>query len=221
MESCLILPALERSLLRRGLPRDYVRRAIDELDAHCGDVVANHTGERGATAAADRVIGDPRQLGERLVSDYRSARFAGRHPLMAFVVAPIPITLLVWTLCLALGAAVSMAVAWLTGEHSAWTFTSLEFLHRLSTIAPQFVCGWGFWRLSERSGWGRVWALPACGQVAITWWLFNSTLALPTAPGHGQFSVGLGGGLWLLAPAVFLALVAWRLRHGDRRWAAA
>ena len=38
MESCLILPGLERLLLRRGLPRDYVRRTIDELEAHRGDV---------------------------------------------------------------------------------------------------------------------------------------------------------------------------------------
>jgi hypothetical protein len=221
MESCLILPGLERSLLRRGLPRDYVRRAIDELDAHCGDVASSDRRSDTALAVTDRVVGDAAQLGQRLVSDYRAARFAGRHPLLAFVVAPLPVTLLVWALSLALGAAIAGGIAWLAGEHSAWTFTAMEFLHRLTAIAPQILTGWWFWRLSARSGWGRAWALPACGLVALTWWLFESRLVLPTSPGNGQFSVGVGGSVWLLLPCVLITMAAWRLLHSDRRWAAA
>jgi hypothetical protein len=116
---------------------------------------------------------------------------------------------------------VAAAIAALSGEHSAWTFTAMGFLHRLAALAPQLLCGWWFWRLSQHSGWGWTWALPACGLVALTWWLFQSELVLPTSPGSGQFRVGVGGNLWLLVPGVMLCLSAWRLLHSDRRWAAA
>lgn len=220
MESCLILPGLERLLLRRGLPRDYVRRTIDELDAHRGDV-AQSDPRSTAALATSRVLGDPRALAARLVQDYRSARFAGRRPLLTFVVAPIPLALLVWVLCLAVGAAIAFAVVSLFGEYSLWTFTALEFLHRLSAIAPQLLCGWWFVRLSRRSGWGWAWAVPACGLVALTWWLFQSELVLPTAPGAGQFRVGLGASSVLVWPAVAIVLAAWGLVRFDRQAAAA
>src|SRR5262249_4843710 len=97
------LDTLRTHLLRRGLPRHYVRRVVGELEDHQQDLLDEQTilpTDSGTAPTPHERLGDLTALTDRIVAEYQSRRFAGRHPVLAFVVAPIPLALAFWIIVL-------------------------------------------------------------------------------------------------------------------------
>src|SRR3712207_2350761 len=94
------LETLRHDLVRRGLPLDYVERVIEEMEDHLADLA--HEAERagpGSDAAGRPLaehLGCPRRLAGLVVSQFRARSFCGRHPAIAFLLAPLPLVFLGW-----------------------------------------------------------------------------------------------------------------------------
>src|SRR6516162_152823 len=99
MHNPLSLDSLHIELMRKGLPREYVRRVVQELADHQQDIQDEGPGSRTSggspspTEEADR-LGNPHALVDAIVSTYRASTFCGRHPWLTFVIVPIPLVIL-------------------------------------------------------------------------------------------------------------------------------
>jgi hypothetical protein len=152
------LEALRADLIRRGLPRRYVRRVVDELADHQEDLMAECSG------AADAKLGDMAALAEQIVAEFRASRFAGRHPFLVFVVAPIPLVILAWMLVLVGFGLLSMLIepmASLTERNLG----ALAIYHGLRFV-PFAITALILCRLAYRCG-RREWAFFSCCLVAL------------------------------------------------------
>jgi hypothetical protein len=92
------LERLKSELARRGLPRAYIQRFIAELDDHIEDFGAERnqpmsTAGKPTPDLADR-LGDPEQLAAFAAEKYHARSFFGRHPVFTFIVAPLPLVVL-------------------------------------------------------------------------------------------------------------------------------
>ena len=86
-------------LRRQGLPGAYTRRFMDELADHCEDL-CQETASMDANSLTVR-LGSPEELAGRAVVEMRHRTYAGRHPFVTFVAAPLPTAaLLLIALCL-------------------------------------------------------------------------------------------------------------------------
>src|SRR5262245_18302872 len=157
------LDKLRRDLLCRGLPGDYVSRAVQELADHHADLVEADAVESGLSAeAAWEELGDVEQLGEELVRKYRARSFAGRHPLLTFLIAPRPTVVMIWMGAFFAGWTALFVAAQMLGD----TFEGLadtDFLgatkplplwliyvvHYAIEALPPAFCAWWFCRLAR------------------------------------------------------------------------
>jgi hypothetical protein len=189
------LDALRDELRRRELPREYVDRVVREIADHQQDIQE----EAGPINPTGR-LGEVRRLADALVAEFRARTFCGRHPLLTFVLAPIPVSILAWLGTL-------LACTWLgsvglpMNEHkpitdwpvfSVWCLLSLYYFQ---IFAPFALVSAGLCRLAYRTGRGKRWAFVACALVAFFAASITYRCKLPDAPGTGSLSVG-----WLLYP---------------------
>ncbi len=201
MEREIWLRTLRTELHRRRLPFRYIDRLIDEMRDHADDLIKEDTMSEGtlSTNLSDR-IGRPERLADAAKHEH-AKNWMGRHPVMMFLFAPIPLTLAAWCAYLAIGGLLffkilpSLGPAFQLEGTTADTWApsavwlTLLFHMGLRFLPPAIVaaavCRWAL-----RSGRGWRWALAACGCVAIIASLFTSALNLPMQPGAGEFSVG-------------------------------
>ena len=94
---------LLRYLMSLGMSPSYAERVASELQDHWKDIVeeARVSGysEKEAAEFADLRLGDTKEIARSIVVKVRRTRWAGRHPLVAFVVMPIPLFFLTTGLC--------------------------------------------------------------------------------------------------------------------------
>jgi hypothetical protein len=100
------LPSRDKLLAefaRRGLPPAYIERLLGELDDHYTDLLEERSSSMGAARKLEFEAGDlPKQLGEPTqlaifaAEQYRARSFWGRHPLVTFVLGPLPLLLVSW-----------------------------------------------------------------------------------------------------------------------------
>jgi len=87
-------------LIRRGLPADYAQRAAGEIADHRCNLIdelqAAGLSDMQAAAEASRRLGDSQTLIKKTVREYQRRFWCGRWPLVAFVLAPLPLLLLAW-----------------------------------------------------------------------------------------------------------------------------
>src|SRR5262249_52472400 len=152
---------LFQELNRQGLPPQYVRRVVRELKEHQDDLrdegsEAALEANTGGSAAAGR-LGDPQQLADTIASSFRARHFSGRHPIWAFVVAPIPLVLLGWIalwvafLCLELLLA-SMVGEEYFHEHHGLVAAGVTVFSYLNRVVPSAMAALVLCRLARRSG---------------------------------------------------------------------
>jgi hypothetical protein len=171
------LDELLSQLLRRGLPADYARRAVEELADHHQDLVdelrAAGQGESQAVAEANRRLGEPRTLVMKTVGEYQRRYWCGRWRLTAFLFAPIPLLFLVWVATVVLYAAL---VVWPIDMLGLWgPETPPDGIVSTSEwVVASTIQGWflflvpavlmlGLARLARRAAMGWRWvAVSAC-----------------------------------------------------------
>jgi hypothetical protein len=202
MPNPLSLELLAIELLRRGLPRPYVQRVVRELAEHCADILD----EQPTPGSASDRLGAPAALADSIVSAYRARTFCGRHPILTFVVAPIPLVILAWigvvlifTLLDWVGEWLGVA-AWTEGKPLAeWpvfaVWCVLSFYYVLM-FAPFALVSAVLCRLARRAGRSSKWVLVGCLLVGLLAASVSYGCKLPDAPGTGSITIA-----WLLYPA--------------------
>lgn len=199
---------LGRDLVQQGLPRSYVRRVIGELRDHRADLARRNALTAGNAAesfdSAERELGPPLELKERIVREYRSRQFAGRHPLLTFAVAPIPLVLLIATLeIVAIGLLLRAIDLWpgkaaLDPWLNAGGLTSVLFMVGFSSVlllSPPAIATWLVCRWARTAAVPTRWLICGMALVAVTALVFQSQFAPSGTRGDGQIGWQLFAGL--------------------------
>jgi hypothetical protein len=192
------LDSLRADLIRRGLPIRYVRRVVEELQDHQQDLV-----DEKPTTSESR-LGDLTDLADRIVAEFRASRFAGRHPILAFVITPIPLVIAACVTVFLAAALLSMSLEeamGATGRNAGAyvIYLGLRFLPFGATAL--FLCRWAY-----RSGRGG-WSLIACLLVALLAGTFLAVLKFPVGDADGTMMFGT----LLLTPGMAAMVVGQQL----------
>lgn len=239
MKGLPMLETLRARLLGRGLPSHYVARLVDELADHVCDLTEERamSTEDAVLCTLEERLGTPEQLVESAAKNYRGRTLPGRHPVIAFLIAPIPATLLGFAAFVFLGFGLLELSPLVLGEAfrlegktgDQWPAAAVGAawsLHYAAKIVPPALVAALFCVLAYRARLQPRWALGACALVALVAAMYTSSMVLPVDPGKGQYSIGLGLGTCMLRPmqlaqlatplAVGLAF-AWHARSRERR----
>lgn len=202
MDNRQLLEQLAREMRRRGLPASYIQRYVDELGDHIHDSVEERThamskDAHGSTDLSAR-IGDPIRLAEVAAAEYRKANFWGRHPILTFLLAPIPLVVVVWIAMFAAGMLTMYGRNEGGDGADSWPipliWTSIVWF-RVASVIPPALVALLLCYLARRGGLSWRWSLAACLLVAVIAGLFRGQLELPRAMSKGQLMLGFGFGL--------------------------
>ena len=133
---------------------------MEELEDHQQDIVDEH----GMMVSHGIGLGNHKDLADRIVTEFRASRFVGRHPVLAFVITPIPLVIAAWMgvgLGLALLSSPLVEAVGTTGRNVGVyaIYLGLRFVPFIA--AALLLC-----RLAYRSGRGG-WSFVACVLVAL------------------------------------------------------
>ena len=82
---------LREELRKRNLPPAYAARLIEELADHVTDLEQENP-SMDAQMLVEEKLGSPESLAEAAAAALAGRTFAGRHPVLMFLVVPIPTT---------------------------------------------------------------------------------------------------------------------------------
>jgi hypothetical protein len=200
--------ALRAQLNRQGLPPKHVRRLMDELADHYSDLMEEKTMNACGTnpETVENRLGKPDELAKAAAANYRGSRFAGRHPWLAFLVAPLPAMVLAWAATMIVAIGLFEAIPSVLGDAyetegkaiSEWPAGLVWAVHAfdfsLRFVVPAAVTVLFCW-LVRRSGRRARWALVACGLLAVFASGLQTAWEWPTAGQQGRYTVGFGANL--------------------------
>jgi hypothetical protein len=199
---------LRAELARRGLPRAYIARLLSELDDHLIDLLEERNSTMGAARKlqpeqidqnSEQRLGDPTQLAIFAADQYHSRTFWGRHPLVTFLFAPLPLLVACWIVFpLAL-----WAVLWgvsTVGEYAFGladdTFKPKDHLLLQAVAAaifswymlvlPPLAAAVLLCRTYRRNALDWRWPLLGCALVAAVAATFQISWRLDTGPGESD-----------------------------------
>ncbi len=158
-------------------------------------------------------------------SYYRRRTFAGRHPVLTFLVAPVPITLIGWIAGFVLFAMPAFASreAILRNVSIAAFEQICDAMMFLAWFVPLSAITAWYGRLAYRSGRGWPWFGASCILLALLRGAFTHGVT-HFGDGHGRLELGFTTAphlLPMLVPlAIGLACVWWRLEPRRRATAA-
>jgi hypothetical protein len=190
-------------LKRQKLPLAYRERLTSELSDHLTDFLEDCMSmDAQQLSRATGALGLPREIAHAAGKEYRKGRFAGRHPIVAFVLLPIVALPLAWLGLVFAIVGTGKAIATISGVASPpsgppeWLMSSLPLVLMLLVAAPVAVCAVLFCRLATRAAVSWKWVVAACCILALVGSLAHSEVGVPTRGPmrgkHGQLMLGLG-----------------------------
>lgn len=219
------LKRLQQELRRQRLPSDYISRLVEELSDHAADLMTEKTSMDAAHGVEAR-LGSPEQLASLAGHEFRRRTFAGRHPVLTFMVGPVAaIVATLVSICL-VGFVLSLAIDALLGvfvsstEVADFPSSALEMgivrvYNALVRFLPFAISAWLFVRLGERAGL-RVWSISAACVVALMAACFSSVVTPASLNEPPKWIIGVGLNLGLdqfVQAAVPLLLAGWLIRR--------
>lgn len=215
--------ALREALVARRLPLEYQERFMDELLDHCADLMEENPDMNAITLATR--MGSPDALAAQAAETVRRRTFGGRHPVLTFILAPIPLVVgaiiaVVFVAAIPLELLGSFIPENRRNSVGA-VFSEALFLEAFCwtvRILPFALAAWWFCRSARRAGLSWRWPVAACALIAFLAAAFAIQFRMPTGiPNTGALTIGLSfppfGSVvqWgqCLTP---LAIVAWQLR---------
>jgi hypothetical protein len=196
--------ALEGELVRQGLPAAAVARLLDELADHLEDLKTEQK-EAGSMATVQEMesrLGHPRMLAQVAAAEHRSSYFVGRHPIWCCVVAPIPLVIACFALCMLAVAGCAQAGEWLLGKSfglegrsaDQWPAFAVAIAHGVvyflrfvpPVLATMIVC----WKVRQ-AGLASKWLWISLCPIALLAVCFFATVQLPQSAGGGSLNMSL------------------------------
>src|SRR5262245_60525714 len=233
MSNHRMLEAVAGELRRQGLPSADIGRLFQELEDHVSDVLAEQGGSMDGQTLADEQIesrlGRPEVLVAAALANRRQASVFGRHPIVSFVVAPIPLAILSWVAFLLLCWPAIELVSWMRGQGDVlalrdwpmWLVYAMKAMEiGLRFVPPACAAGLLCW-CAKRAAVSWKWTAAGCSLVALAAYalVVQVTLGRPEEPGSGSLQLGLGFPVhqWinliqLLVPLATCATFLWRAR---------
>jgi hypothetical protein len=183
MNSPESLREFTNELIRRGLPIEYSSRAAEEFADHHRDLTEElqlaGMDEAAAITAASKRLGDPKSLMKKTVRAYQRRYWCGRWPVTTFVVAPIPLVLLMWMAKWLICFAIAMPLQrWGIIEHQPdgimsfgeWAFVrSVQIVFLFLTPAAVLFC---LFRLARRAALNCRWVCMSAMLLSLFAGLF-------------------------------------------------
>ncbi len=195
MDTLEWLEGVASRLRSSGTPVAYQQRLLDELRDHVEDL---HCEERNHAMSAEAVgksllnerLGTPEDIAASAKVNAGRARFACRHPVVTYLLAPIPALLLLWT-AYALGLA-GILQLFQSYKNTDWAVNLAGILiHGLAYIPAIFLTLLIAW-VAVRSQTRVAWWLVASTMIASVSGLMMVSYRMPTLPGTGTLNVGVG-----------------------------
>lgn len=168
---------LRRDLVRQRLPAHAINRYLRELADHAEDH-ATSTGAVQAESGLTELLGERHLLVEQATQEYRLATFSGRHPILTFVLAPIPVAFGAWMAYFLVVGLVFLGVGYLVYGPAVWhAFESMEYWSTLAwitlmavimlgAVAPPLATLLWYSRLARRCGRSWRWLVIPCLLLA-------------------------------------------------------
>jgi hypothetical protein len=197
--------ALRKELRRQGLPARCVTRLVAELADHLDELYVNskEAKEMSTVEELENRLGEPEVLAQMAVAEHWQSYFVGRHPLWCCVVAPIPLTIICWAICLLSAVGLADVLPLALGERfqldgrsvSDWppliVTIAICFPYFMRFVPPILATLFVSWQI-RRAGLSLRWSL-------ISWFLIAAVaggmviqMHLPQTPGTGTLELGLG-----------------------------
>jgi hypothetical protein len=206
------------ALRRQRLPRNYIRRFTEELADHFDDFYHTHThthsqekiGMDAETCTAR--LGAPEEIARRAAQELRRRTYAGRHPFVTFVAAPLPTAVLLLVgLCIPFLLILTVVPDdYAPGYFPAWAAVVMQSVVWAMQFVPFVAGAVVFCYLAKRAFCGARWSFVACALVALLAGSFAVHLTLPTgAPGSGSLMMGF---------AIPFLSIHWPLPFAPMQW---
>jgi hypothetical protein len=191
------LESIRKECARQGLPPSYVERLVSELSDHVTEFNEG-SNSMEANERQPSVLGSASEIAAVATSEYRRRRFSGRHPWLAFVIAPTLALPLLWatSLCLFVLAAQAMGFdsdnPTVSAENTRWVNEMLPIAVMTSLVLPVIAATIAFCRLAIKSAVSRRWMLLCCAILAVLGGAANSSVSLPSEGAKGSVAFGFG-----------------------------
>jgi hypothetical protein len=220
------LNELQLELQKRRLPRRYVMRLLRELSDHVTDEWENSMGkdDQQIPETLER-LGSLREVAESAEQQYRSRKFAARHPVWTFGVCP-PLLLLVVVIGIYMGSALLVeSLLDLTPlakyQSSKWVPVVAQGYIMGCIVLASVVVAVAFAMLAKRSALTRRWPMTAAIVIALLCGGVWTDVTPKTPEQMGRITIGLSGYLrpstvtfpQVIQFGVPLAVAAWITRR--------
>jgi hypothetical protein len=208
------LPSRDKLLAefaRRGLPPAYIERLLGELDDHYNDLLEERSSSMGAARKLDfesddlqKQLGEPTQLAIFAAEQYRARSFWGRHPIVTFVLGPLPLLLVCWVIT---GFAVVWSAEGITyiGDHwfgieqdkivyadHLWAQAGvMSFCMWMIIAFPPILVAALMCRTARRNAVNWRWPIIACALMSFVIGFLAVSYRLALQPNDGQIMLGI------------------------------
>lgn len=148
---------------------------------------------------ADRLserMGSPHELARRAANELRLRTYAGRHPFVTFVAAPLPTAALILVgICLSMVLVLSVLPEGSSRDNYVpdWAAAVMQSIVWAMRYVPFMFGAVLFCHLAKRALHRPGWSFVACALIALSAGSFAVHLTLPTnGPGSGSLTMGFG-----------------------------
>ncbi len=213
--------ALRTELERRGLPPAYIERLLGELDDHYTDLLEERSSSMGAARKLDfeagdlqKQLGEPTQLAIFAAEQYRARSFWGRHPVMTFVLGPLPLLLVSWiftaTMIVWIGMGLNYVCEhWFEIEQDKIVYADHLWVQAAFMVAftwfivvfPPVTVAAMLCRTARRNAVEWRWPIISCTLISLVAGLMAVSYHLALQPNEGRIMLGVDWDLsarWML-----------------------
>jgi hypothetical protein len=190
------LDDVRRELVNRQVGTAYRERLLEELRDHLDDLRCE---ERNDAMSAEvwnnrgtisQRMGEPAAIAAAADRPRVPVRFAQRHPLITFLVTPVPLLIVLW---IAYGAGtIGVLSGFQAYRGDAWAIRLATLVVHGAAYVPAIVLTSAIAWLAVRSHAKTGWWLTAAGLVALVSSMVVVTLNITPTPGTGTLQFGLG-----------------------------
>jgi hypothetical protein len=179
------IDSVHRELRRRHLPPAYIARLLGELRDHAEDLELHAADIAAPAVPIQQSLGLPHDVAQAALLEFRQTRFAGRHPILVFVLLPLPLAALTF-FALALAAALFAACGPVPIDTSTLEMQVFRFTLVLSPLLlpAALLC-----RIARRAAIGLLWRTIACALLSAIAAFIYSQVDSPSLTGHGRMFI--------------------------------